>query len=302
MTWAAGQPALAVSGAYVLTAASVVALVFFIDHIARSIRIDSLMREVNEDTEEVVGRITDGDEVQTDEVPECRVAVPAPSSGFVQGVDVDRLLSLAVEHDCTLRVHPLIGERVIAGAPLLWARTRSGADLPPGLAPAAADAVQVGYERTMQQDVAFGLRQLVDIAVKALSPGVNDPTTAVHAIGHLAHLLVRLSDAPNGDQVLRDRSGAIRLIVPRRSFSSYLGLACDQIRRYGAAEPAVTEELLRLVLDVARADDPRRHGDAILRQADLVVTAAERETAEPRDLTPLHELREEIERVVARRS
>ena len=297
-------PALAITGAYVLTTGSVIALVYFIDHIARAIRIDSLMREVNEDASEViehVGSQTPASGAAPAFDPSApRVAVPARRSGFVQAVDEDALVKAAVDARCTVVLEACIGARVIEAAPVAWlyfdGNDHEASD---ALKRRVAGAVQLGYERTMQQDVAFGLRQLVDVAVKALSPGVNDPTTAVHAIGHLAHLMVRLSHHELGPRVRTDDAGDVRAVVPGHTFEDFLKLSCGQIRRYGAGEPAVTGELLRLILDVARADHPAAHADAICTETDLIVAAAERHTEEPADLGDLRQIRHEINEVVA---
>lgn len=294
-------PAAAVTGAFVMAAASVVALVYFIDHIARAIRIDSLMREVNEDTTEAIRHLA---QTTTMAAPEARprdaVAVAAGRSGFVQSVRDHKLAAAAAEHGAVVHLAARIGELVIEDAPLAWVELEGGGErVPDGLARAVHRFVRIGYERTMQQDVAFGLRQLVDVAVKALSPGINDPTTAVHAMGHLTHLLVRLARGDLGDRVTCDDGGELRLVVPGTAFPEHLDHVCGQIRRYGAAEPAVTIGLLRLVRDLARADHPGRHADAIRRETELVLAAAARETAEPRDLEPLGDLRREIEEIVA---
>ena len=111
-----------------------------------------------------------------------------------------------------------------------------------------ADAVRIGFERTAEQDVAFGVRQLADIAVKALSPAINDPYTAIQAIEHLS-----ASSSPRwpGDgwatSSCRDASGVRRVVIPGRDLAYYLDLATGQIRRYGCAEPRVDRALLRVL-------------------------------------------------------
>ncbi|HVM08564.1 MAG TPA: DUF2254 domain-containing protein [Acidimicrobiales bacterium] len=295
-------PRIAVTGAYVLGAASVAALVFFIDHIARAIRIDSLMREVNEDTCEVIDALVDlhpGHDVALDVEPGPAI-VPSPRSGFIQAVDERRIARAAAGVGAIVHVERPIGDRVIEDAPLARVRILDGdLEVPRPLVDAIQRSVQIGYERTMQEDVAFGLRQLVDVAVKALSPGVNDPTTATHALGHLAHLLVRIARARLGDRTGYDDDRVARVLIPGPSFGEYLDLALDQIRRYGAADAAVMTELLRVVLDVAVADSPGRHREEICEHMRLAVAAAERAAIDPSDLDEVYELRARIEEVIA---
>ena len=154
----------------------------------------------------------------------------------------------------------MVGEYVVEGAPLLWMWTPSPNVPSPDAATfgdALPVAVRLGYERTAEQDAAFGVRQLADIAVKALSPAVNDPYTAIQALEHLGVLLARLVRQPLGTQRLNDAAGTLRVVVPGRDLSYYLDLATGQIRRYGCAEPRVDRALLRVLATTGRfCDDP----------------------------------------------
>jgi uncharacterized membrane protein len=129
------------------------------------------------------------------------------------------------------------------------------------------------------------LRQLVDPACKALSPAVNDPYTAIQAIEHLSVLFAALAARPLGPQVVHDPASATTVGVPARSFAEHLALGVGLIRRFGANEPTVVHALLRLLSTILRTcrDDPDRW-TAIQDQAELLVTAAEREAMEPADL------------------
>ena len=125
-----------------------------------------------------------------------------------------------------------VGDHVVAGTPIAWAWRRSASQPPPGadlLREPVADAVQIGFERTMVQDVGFGIRRLVDIANKALSPAVNDPYTGVQAVHHLSVLLSRLAGLRLGDWTVHDDQGELRVAVPRPRFADYLRLGTAQI-------------------------------------------------------------------------
>ena len=161
--------------------------------------------------------------------------------------------------------------------------------------------MQVGFERTEQQDAALGIRQLVDMACKALSPAVNDPYTAVQAIDHLSVIFCALAVRPLGDDVAADPAGRGVVIVPGRRFGDYLATMCGLIRRYGCAEPTVSLALLGLLHKCAAvlADDPARWA-AIGEQADLILADATRETAQSADLTPVVAAAADLQRRVAR--
>jgi uncharacterized membrane protein len=166
---------------------------------------------------------------------------------------------------------------------------------------ALASAVQVGFERTQQQDAALGIRQLVDMACKALSPAVNDPYTAVQAIDHLSVIFCALAVRPLGDDVAVDPTGRVVVVVPGRRFGDYLATMCGLIRRYGCAEPTVSLALLGLLhkCTAVLADDPDRWA-AVGEQADLILADATRETAQSADLTPVVAAAADVQRQVAR--
>jgi uncharacterized membrane protein len=219
-------------------------------------------------------------------VADGAIPIPAHRSGYVQAVRVERLLAAASRDGLRIRLRPRVGEHVVAGTTLLWVWP-----LQPN-APAAATAVRealdhavrIGRERTFEQDAAFGIRQLVDIACKAMSPAVNDPYTAVQAIDRLSVLFRALATRPLGYHVARDSAGA-EVTIPGRSFGDYLETMCGLIRRYGSAEPIVVTALLRLLNTCAGVDGPDPHRlAAIDEQARIVVEDAERAVSQPADL------------------
>lgn len=295
---AAGQrvedyPRLAVSFALVLLFVSLLMLVFFVHHLAHSIQIDEVMRSVERSTLRVIDEDLPTQGVSAEPAPSppgWAVAVPAYQSGWVQTMRPEVLLPLATNHDVVVAVSTMVGEYVVEGAPLLWMWTPSPND-PAADAAAFGEAlpvaVRLGYERTAEQDAAFGVRQLADIAVKALSPAVNDPYTAIQALEHLGVLLADLVRQPLGTQRLSDHAGTIRVVVPGRDLSYYLDLATGQIRRYGCAEPRVDRALLRVLATTGtfcHDPDDRR---LIAAHVQLVVEDAERTVAQPADLEPV---------------
>jgi len=145
--------------------------------------------------------------------------------------------------------------------------------------------LHIGFERTLQQDVRFGLRQMVDIALRALSPAINDPYTAIQVVHHVSAIESVLASRALTDDVRRDSSGQVLVWLPYPGFETYLHVGCAQIRRYGSHEPLVLAALLQLLSAVAQncVSEPRRA--AVQAQIDLVVRAAERELAEESDRT-----------------
>src|SRR4051794_2477247 len=285
-------PRFAVSVAVGLLFLSLALLIFFADHLAHSIQVDRIMRLVERTTLPVVGSGLFVSEEPPPAVPAGAVPVTARHSGYVQAVDVRRLALAAAAARFTVSLRPRVGGHVVAGSVLAWAWPTSAdaSALSQAVVAAALDrTVRIGFERTLEQDPGFGLRQLTDIGCKALSPAVNDPYTAIQAIEHMAVLLAAMAGRPVGDHVGRDASGTITLVVPGRRFSEHLALGVGLLRRYGAGEPTVVEALLRL-LDFCSAvvlDDPARW-EAIEQQARLLVADAERAVDQADDLAPVH--------------
>ncbi|HEY3033462.1 MAG TPA: DUF2254 family protein, partial [Streptosporangiaceae bacterium] len=277
-------------------------LVFFADHLVHSIQVDAIMRVVERSTLAVIrdGLFTGGQDAPA--VPEWALPIASRRSGYVQAVRPGRLLAEAAAHGVCLRLRPRVGEHVVAGTTLAWiwrASPNDPAPDPQALLPVLDEGVRIGFERTLEQDAALGIRQLVDVACKALSPAVNDPYTAVQAVDHLSVIFCALAQRPLGNHVARDGNGAA-VIVPGRRFPDYLSVMCGLIRRYGAREPTVAHALLRLLGNCAAiaGDDPERFA-AIEEQARIVIADAEREVAQPADLALAHAEAEAVRREVA---
>jgi uncharacterized membrane protein len=286
-------PRLAVSGSLGLALVSVGVLIYFIHHLAHSIQIDAIMSRIQRETHEVIHDVYPQPagglepEARCPDPPTRAVAVPAAASGYIQAIQPAPLVEAATRQDLVVRLARRVGDHVVAGTPIAWAWPRSPDQPPPTPAPlaaAVADAVQVGFERTMVQDVLFGLRRLVDIANRALSPAVNDPYTAIQAVHHLSVLLWLLVRRRLGDWLGRDRRGVLRVAVPLPDFAEYLVRSTAQIRRFGAAEPAVTRALIQLLRDVGTGTTSDERRAACAHHLWLVLEDAKRETAQPADL------------------
>jgi uncharacterized membrane protein len=284
-------PRFAVTVAIVLLFVSLVGLVVFADHLAHSLQVDRIMRQVELNTLPLI-REFPATAASAPPRPAWAVPVPARASGYVQVVRIDSLLTDAIAGGVNIRVGPRPGEHIVAGATLGWGwaestdQRRVDVDR---LGDVLRRAVRIGLERTMEQDPEFGLRQLIDAACKALSPAVNDPYTAIQAVDHLSVLYSELAVRPLGDQLASSRDGSVAVSVPGPSFAALLALGVGLIRRYGASEPTVVQALLRLLsMCLTRCgNDPERWA-AIEVEGALLVADAERETVQPADLRIVH--------------
>ena len=297
-------PDLAVGVGLLLTAASVGMLVYFFHHLTQQLRLETVLRELRRDTLAAVhrtrGRGDDEDGVadpdqELPDVPSDRVVLRARRSGYLQAIRLDSLGDTAIRHGVALRLAPAVGVHVTAGTTLGWAwPVEEHADLDDdeveALAREVHGGIHLGVDRSLDEDVAFGIRQLVDIAARALSPGVNDPTSAVAAIDAMAVVLSELARAPSPVAVRRDAEGRVRASASMSTFGELLALACDQPRRYGRGEPALLTALLRMLTDVAETARDDDRVEAVHTQIDATV-----ERAEDADLSGTE--RDRVERV-----
>jgi uncharacterized membrane protein len=296
-------PRLAVTVAVALLFLSLALLVFFADHLAHSLQVDHVMRVVERTTLPVIRNLPAADTLPA--VPDHAIAVPARASGYVQVVHVEQLLATAVARQVNVRLHVRIGEHIVAGSTLGWAWPAS----PQASAPAASSlvkpldaAVRIGFERTLEQDPTLGLRQLVDVACKTVSPAVNDSYTAVQAIEHLTVLFAELAARPIGPLVVHDPAGLVTVAVPVRPLPELLAKGFGLLRRYGAKEPTVVQALLHLLSTMAStgAANPDLWA-ALEHEADLLVRAAEREVVEPADLSVVYAEADALRHVLSAR-
>ncbi|GEB63026.1 hypothetical protein SAT01_04740 [Sinomonas atrocyanea] len=288
-------PRLAVSGALLLLFVSMVMLVYFVHHLAHSIQIDQVMKGVEKATLRVLEHsFVEGDPtVRLPTPPPGAIALTGTRSGYVQAVHAEAFVAALEARGLSALIVPIVGRHVVAGTALawVWGTEDSGTpDLDPrslaDLHRVILQTVRIGYERTLEQDVAFGIRQLADIASKALSPAVNDPYTANQAVDHLASILAALTVRQHGPRAVKDGKGRVRLHVPARDFEYLLELALGQVRRYGANEPRVVRALLRVCRDVGGFGD-EAHRAVVRRYVTTLLDDVQRMVPQAADREPL---------------
>ena len=253
-------PRMAVTVSFLLAIASVICLVLFLAHLTRQIRVETMLENVDGDARETAESNLDRRGQPRHPVPPpvaVRIRIAAERSGFLLEVDEGQVIRAAKNAEGFISIDRMPGSFIVAGTPVASAWRHDGIPLSEEQTEAVRSAVQgalrVGSERTGAQDVGYGLRQLVDVANKALSPGINDPTTAVHALGHISALLSELTQYQLGPvvRVDGDDSSTARASFARPDFSQHLDIAITQPRHYGSADPLVTVRLLEMLRDLA---------------------------------------------------
>lgn len=239
-------PGVAVVVAFALVVVSIMVLVWYVDHIGRALRVSALIELVGDDTRKLLDK-TYPDVVGT---KSCGSTIPAPQSGVIIRIDFEQLVQVAEASDCILTLRPALGEFVPVGAPLFEV-TGASAELD---ATTAMRSIEFGLERTLDQDMAYGLRLLVDIAERSLSDGpFQDPTTAVQAIDRLHDCLRQLARRSLHDGRHCDKAGKLRLVTPAMTWNDYVHLAFDEIRMAGSRSPQIARRLRAALEDLFSA-------------------------------------------------
>jgi uncharacterized membrane protein len=255
-------PGLTVGLAFVLVLVSIGFFVAFIHHISSSIQIASILQRIAGDTRRQITRSygdergDDGDVaaagrldwLRRSDAPSHRHVVPATDAGVLADVDVPRLVHSARDRGVLVRVVPRPGDFVPGGAPLLLVEGDDG-DSSGDEDEWRGHVRQVG-RRDEHDDVTLGLRRLVDIAERALSPGVNDPSTAVQCLDHLHDLLRTLATVAYPREVHVDERGDVRLVTPQVQWDDHVAMVLDEIRLWGGGSVQVRGRLHRMVEDL----------------------------------------------------
>jgi len=284
-------PSFAVAFGVVLAIGGISALIFFIHHIASSIQASSIIASVADETLAAVDRLfpgqlgkdppgSDGDDALLTLRELHWQTIPAQRNGYIQSVDDAALLRLAREHQTIVRMERGIGDFAVQNTPLVSLALE---DLPAKeLIASLQAAFSIGRHRTLQQDSAFGIRQIVDMALRALSPGFNDTTTAIMCVDYLTAILGRLAsrDIPSSH---RYEDGELRIIAIGPTFASLAAEAFDQIRASACGNVGVLLRMLGALQTIASLTASPSRRQALGDQAQWIAELAERTIESPHD-------------------
>ena len=276
-------PRMSVTGAFLLTAVAILVFVYFVHHIAHSVRAATIINRIADETRTTLLRLYPergpGDQVSgvpvtvealgTADVDrtalpdaakrllqrEPEAVIRTTSAGVVTAIEADRLLEEAIRADRVLVLVPKLGDFLRTGAPMVRVYRPKGVGSGGGGssgvdAGRVRRAVTLQQERSTRADVAFGVRQLVDIAERAQSPGVNDPTTSIQCL-HLIHdLLWHLAVRPMPSGVYADSDGTLRLLRPVWTWADFVHLGFDELHHWGADSLQLHREARHVLLDL----------------------------------------------------
>ncbi len=278
------SPVVTVMGAMMLAFACVCLLLFFIHHISQAISVNQIVDRIASETEAVIDDLMPEQQryprmrsVYSVDLSSWKPALINEIPGYIRYVDRTRLVNLTKTYHVQVHCPRRVGHFVPAGIPILLASKPERFTEQAGQEFLAA--FDIGPTRTLQQDIEFGILQIVDIALRAISPAVNDPTSAICCVDQLSRILIRFVSRRPPDQFLFDPPGALRVSIPWMDFHGLFKSAFEQIRLYAKGDIAVSLRLLRAFGDVAYATEDPDHRRALRAMGkDVVAGCAEKLT------------------------
>jgi uncharacterized membrane protein len=266
---------LSVTVAFVLAVVSLGMFISYVDHIVHQARVTSIIDRIGNETRYAIRQEYPAEDERpepvTGVVPEegPTDVIHSVNNGVILEIDVPRLMGVIRRHEVTIVMVPAVGDFIPTGARLLEVYGDADIDRK-----ALMKTVEIDAERSIMQDVPFGFRLLIDIAERALSTGINDPTTAVQVVDQLHDLLRQLGTRPFPSGWHADDEGTPRLFVPQPTWDLYVALAFEEIRHHGASSLQVVRRIRSAVEDLLDNLPDERH-PALHRQIRLLDETAE---------------------------
>ena len=250
-------PGLAIVVSFVLIIVSIMVLVSYVHHIGQSLRVASLIDSVGDDARDLLGKVYPHDADHEDihgELPGGKPTqiVAARVPGVVYKLATGEIVEAATSAEAVVQLVPRMGDFVPEGAPVFMVY---GGRIDEKV---LLSKIALGKERTLHEDLAYGFRLLVDVAVRSLSSSMGDPTTAVQAIDRLHDCLRQLATRPFPSGTYADTRGRLRFVVPVISWEGYVHVVFDELRSYAMSSLQVTRRLVAMLDDLERVAPAER--------------------------------------------
>ncbi len=294
-------PSISLITGVVLAMASLGVLIYFINHIAISIQASRIIATIGNDLTKTIDRLYperlkdgEGDEQGYEEDEEWSPPgepqwVSANRSGYIQNVQYQDLVSLAAEASVVIRVPHHPGQFVAKDSTIAEVFGEPSLQGDQDFSTRLTNAFWMGSERSSGRDIEFYIDQLVEIAVRALSPGINDPFTAMQCLDQLGASLRQLAERKLPSANHRDEDDDIRVVASTQTLEGALGAAFNLIRQYGNTSPPVMMRMLEMLAVLAEYAPAAKHKQALLTHARMVESAGKEHLREKVDIDDLEE-------------
>ncbi|MBD1835321.1 DUF2254 domain-containing protein [Cyanobacteria bacterium FACHB-472] len=293
-------PQISVTLGIVLAFASIGVLIYFIHHVSTSMQASHIIRDVGRELDNAIDRLFPQKIGQGKSAPKQRSVAEIPAefdkeatpilataSGYLQAIDDELLMKIATSKDLLLRLKYRPGKFIVEGSELvmIWPGERVNKKLTQHL----NQAFIFGEQRTEQQDVEFPINQLVEIAARAISPGINDPFTAIQCINQMSAALCRLAERDFPSPYRYDNDNNLRVIANPVTFAELLDAAFNQIRQYSKPDVAVVIRLLEAIALIASRTENKKDRAALLRHAQMIQRSSQENISEELDRKDVEE-------------
>lgn len=292
-------PQVAVTFGIILAILSIGVLIYFIHHSTTIIQASHVMQNVSDDLDKVIERLFPEKLGQAEPEQERHVAeipvsfeeeaypISANGTGYLQAIDNEELMKIACKYNLLVHIKFQPGRFIVKGSDLVM--VFPGERVNQKLVKQINNAFLLGKERTEQQDVEFPINQLVEIALRALSPAVNDPFTAIRCVDRLGAGLSGLVQRNFPSPYRYDDNRKLRVIVEPFTFEQIVGQAFNQIRQYAQSDAAVTIRLLEAIALIATHTDNLKYRAVLRCHADMILRGSQQGLSEEQDRKDVHE-------------
>lgn len=295
-------PQLSVTVGVLLAILSIAILIYFIHHASTIIQVSHVIADVSHDLEQVTNRLfpeslgqdiseldqrADGVEDLPSNFEAAACPVRSQGRGYLQGIETETLMEVACRDNLLLRVEAFPGAFIMIGSPLVMAYPADR--MTDAIANQINQAFMMGRELTKQQNVAFPIEQLVEIALRALSPAINDPFTAIRCIDRLAEGLARLAGRDLPSPYRYDQDHRLRVIAAPVDFETLADRAFNQIRQYGSADSVVVGRLLAAIAAIAPYTRHPNQRHVLQQHLDAIWQGSQQQLQQKHDLETVEE-------------
>lgn len=292
-------PSISILVAIIAAVINIILLIIFIHQIAISIQADKVVSDISEFISKQLETLFPekmGEEIEIEENVDTIAAVSgyqkqiyikSPKNGYLQFIDSKALIEIITKHDALLELYCRPGEHLVEGAEIgllfsngKWEKNEFEKIF---------NQFVIGKTKTSQQDLEFSIQQMVEIAARALSPGVNDPYTAITCIDNLTSIMCYLAQANFPSKYRFDEEGNLRIIADTLDFEGILDTAFNQIRQFSKESPAVIIRMMEALTTIQNFISKESHKKAVFRHAEMVLSSGKQNIEEKKDFDDLTE-------------
>lgn len=292
-------PSISILVAIVAAAINIVLLIIFIHQIATSIQADKVVSDISEFIFKQLETLFPekmGEEIENKENVDVsasisgyqkQISIKSPESGYLQYINSEALVEFITKHDALLELYYKPGEHLVEGVEMgllfsngKWEKNEFEKIF---------NQFVFGKTKTSQQDLEFSIHQMVEIAARALSPGVNDPYTAITCIDNLTAIMCYLAQAKLPSKYRFDEEGNLRIIAETFDFEGILDAAFNQIRQFSGGSPAVIIRLMEALITIHEFTSQESHKKAVVKHAEMVLSSGKQNIEEKNDIDDLTE-------------